>query len=70
MKDRVAIAVLFTKDEAKFLRHLGRRSCLTPSEMITSVMRRHIKTRYRVPRKEWYYVFGAAPAPKSKSRRR
>ena len=55
---RVEIPVLITEDERTFLRHLSHRNHLTLSEMFASVMRRHIKLRYRVDRKEWYYVFG------------
>lgn len=56
--ERVEVAVLFTKEEYQFLNHLSRRSHLTKAQMIASVMRRHIKSRYQFPRREWHYVFG------------
>jgi hypothetical protein len=55
---RIEVPVLFTKEEHLFLVHLGRRNNLTPSQMMASVMRRHLKSRYKIPRREWYYVFG------------
>lgn len=55
---RIEVPVLFTEAEVKFMHHLSHRNHLTPGEMITSIVRRHLKTRYQAPRKEWYYVFG------------
>lgn len=55
---RVKMPITLTKTEKDFLVALSRRSNMTPSQLVTSVMRRHIKSRYRIPRKEWYYVFG------------
>jgi len=55
---RVEVPVLFTVEEQRFLTHLSHRTHLTPSEMIASVMRRHLKSRYQIPRKDWYYAFG------------
>lgn len=55
---RVEVPVLFTREEQRFLAHLGQRTQLTPGELIASIVRRHIRSRYQIPRKDWYYAFG------------
>lgn len=54
---KLKMFVTLTEVEKRFWQSLASHTKLTPSELMTSVLRRHMKSRYIIPRKEWYYVF-------------
>lgn len=54
------IRLQIPKDEnAKWIQ-ISRRMVISKEQLMQSVLRRHLKSRYPIPRKEWPFVFGKA----------